>query len=90
MTTDRQTDKRINRAPPTFVGWVPIVFDSESFNSGIFKTTKYTALHFYFLLLFDFINLTQVHTFTASYLPSTFGVSFTGILQVMKRFALSY
>ena len=52
-------------------------------------------------VLFDFINLTQVHNFTVSAqdiftfrLLSLFTVRFTGILQVlmqiMKRFALSY
>ena len=53
------------------------------------------------IILFDFINLTQVHNFTVSAQDiftfrqiSVFTVSFTGMLQVlmqiMKRFALSY
>ena len=52
-------------------------------------------------VLFDFINLTQVHNFTVSAQDiftfprlSVFTVSFTGILhvrmQITKRFALSY
>ena len=52
-------------------------------------------------VLFDFINLTQVHNFTVSAQGiftfrrlSVFTVSFTGILQVlmqiMKRFVPSY
>ena len=52
-------------------------------------------------VLFDFINLTQVHNFTVSAQDiftfrrlSVFTVSFTGILQVvmqiMKRFVPSY
>ena len=53
------------------------------------------------MLLFDFINLTQVHNFTVSALDiftsrqlSVFTISFIGILQVlmqiMKRFVPSY
>ena len=52
-------------------------------------------------ILYDFINLTQLHNFTVSEQDiftfrrlSAFTVSFTGILQVlmqiMKRFVLSY
>ena len=55
----------------------------------------------YIVLLFNFINLTQVHNFTVSAQDiftfrqlSVFTVGFTGILQVlmqiMKSFALSY
>ena len=55
----------------------------------------------YILILFDFINLTQVHNFTVSAQDiftfrrlSVFTVSFTGILQVlmqiMKCFVPSY
>ena len=55
----------------------------------------------YIVLLFNFINLTQVHNFTVSAQDiftfrqlSVLTVSFTGILQVlmqiMKSFALSY
>ena len=53
------------------------------------------------LVLFDFINLTQVHNFTVSaqdifYLPSTFGIyrkfyrNSASTNEIMKRFALSY
>ena len=67
---------------------------------------KYKHMHYNFsfnnfILLSDFINLTQVHNFTVSAQDifafrrlSVFTVSFTGILQllmqIMKRFVPSF
>ena len=61
----------------------------------------WVGIHFYSMVLSDFINLTQVHNFTVSAQDiftfrrlSVFTVSFTRILQVliqiMKHFALYY
>ena len=66
----------------------------------LFLAVSWLCLQFVILVLFDFINLTQVHNFTVSaiyfYLPSTYGIyrkfyrNFASTNKIMRRFALSY
>ena len=84
--------------------WLILRLLHQSFNIEIPKGHwSEVVVHLYLvsLVLFDFINLTQVHNFTVSAQDiftfrrlSVFTASFTGILQVlmqiMNRFVPSY